>query len=128
MCFIALSLGVLCYKLYYYESQLSAALIVIALISAVLEIFLYRIIAWWIYVGIAKCYKAYKLRKRREEFERAQRKIVDISQNPEKYKELFKKYPRDFITADVRYKKPPETLNFDDIFYTADPETGEVRQ
>lgn len=128
MCFIALSLGVLCYKLYYYESQLSAALIVIALISAVLEIFLYRIIAWWIYVGIAKCYKAYKLGKRREEFERAQRKIVDISQNPEKYKELFKKYPRDFITADVRYKKPPETLNFDDIFYTADPETGEVRQ
>ena len=42
--------------------------------------------------------------------------IVDISQDPAKFKELFKKYPRNFVTADVLYKPPPPVLNINELF------------
>lgn len=47
--FISLSLGVLCYKMYYYTTKLSGALIIVSLLSMILEIFVYRIVAWWVY-------------------------------------------------------------------------------
>lgn len=53
---------------------------------------------------------------------------MDISRDPAKFKELFRRYPNSFVTADVAFKPPPQTLNIDDIFCeVVDPETGIVR-
>jgi hypothetical protein len=60
--------------------------------------------------------------------ERNRVKIVNISNDPRKYRELFKKYPLSYVTADVEYKKPPEVLNIDDIYLDEiDSATGERR-
>lgn len=71
------------------------------------------------------------MKRRREEYERRKKMIVDISRDPKKFKELFRKYPNSFVTADVPYKeppKPPQVINMDDMFCEiVDPETGIVR-
>ena len=131
VCFVALSLSVLWYKLYYYDAKISGALLIIGVISMILETFLFRIIAWWIYVLILNWIRKYKMRKKREEYERRRQLLVDISRDPKRFKELFKKYPNSFVTADVAYKEPPtppQVINMDDIFWeVVDPETGIVR-
>ena len=70
------------------------------------------------------------MKRRREELERRKKLLVDISRDPKRFKELFKKYPNSFVTADVEYKDPPvppQIINMDEMFCeVVDPETGIV--
>lgn len=71
------------------------------------------------------------MKRRREELERRKKLLVDISRDPKRFKELFKKYPNSFVTADVEYKDPPvppQIINMDEMFCeVVDPETGIIR-
>ncbi|CAI2372043.1 unnamed protein product [Moneuplotes crassus] len=115
VCFVAVCLAILCYKMYYYATQVTWALILIAIFSMILEIFVYRIVSWWAYVIIHKCYKSIKQRRRRAQYQMNNKNIVNLSEDPNKFKELFKKYPGNFISADVDYKPPKKIINMNDI-------------
>jgi len=66
------------------------------------------------------------MKKKKAVWEKRLKKVFDISNDPKKYKELFKKYPGNFITADKAFENPFVKHNSDSL-YEIDSVTGERR-
>lgn len=116
------SMAILTSKLFFWRSALSESLLIIAFISSILEMFVFRVIAWWIYIWVRKqiykCLIRHRL-KRKSDFKNHY--MVDISKHPEQFKRLFEKYPKTFITADINqlFSNPYgdiNSLNVGDIY------------
>ena len=83
--------AVSCYVAYSAEELVAASSFYIWLIAMLVELLITRNL---VCLGIA-VYRHCRRRAKEEE-------LVNLSKNPRFYKELFKKYPRNFITKDCR--------------------------
>ena len=88
---LAFFTAVSCFVAYTAEAVVAAAIFYIWLLAMALELLVTRNL---VCLGIA-VYKHCRRRAKEEE-------LVNLSKNPRFYQELFKKYPRSFITKDVR--------------------------
>lgn len=120
--FMALGVGVLCYKMYYNVTQLSGALIIIAFISMLLELFIYRPIAWCIYLPIYKHYNKKRLLRQLELYMMRKLLLQAISRNPGEFKDWFKAYQQDYLYSVCEGKERNELLGTQNLFLEDDPE------
>ena len=105
------SMSVLTYNLFVWESKLANALIIMAIIACILEILIFRVIAWWIYVSVRKCIEKWRRRQQLKKRKLLTKQIMGyLTKRKNEFKELFKRYPKTFITSDVNYEDMrPET-------------------
>lgn len=96
--FITLFMGMLSYSLFHYDDYLSRALLVSFLFAIFIELLIIRNMAIIIIAILTKIWDLCT-RKKGEAYKEG---FVDVSKGTESYKKLFKKYPRWFVTADVR--------------------------